>query len=234
VIDESATQGQDARVRRQCGECTLCCRLLPIQPDNESGYTPDRVNQIVVKMIEAGVATRREFAAGMLPGFRKPAGERCPHQRHNGCAVYARRPFGCHVWNCRWLGGVDVGDLSRPDRAGYVIDIMPDFVTLADNETGVRRNIEVVQIWVDHRRRDAWRHDKKLMAFLQRRGREGIAAIIRFDAREAVILFPPATSSDDQWHEINAVKKMPEHRDAELMAGLAQCRPVKLEVAEDD
>src|SRR5262252_6697934 len=50
---------------RSCGECTLCCRLLPVD------------DYVAIDGRE-------------LPGaLHKPAGERCPHQRHNGCPIDA-------------------------------------------------------------------------------------------------------------------------------------------------
>jgi hypothetical protein len=106
-------------MRRQCGDCQLCCKLVPVQSIN------------------------------------KPAGTACRFQKfHKGCTVYrsANMPFERAVWNCRWLVNDDTADLPRPDRAHYVIDLMPDYVTHIDNKTGEQRNIQVVQIWVDPKR----------------------------------------------------------------------------------
>src|SRR5688572_10605312 len=91
----------------------------------------------------------------LLPTREVPtlAGERCRHQRFGkGCAIYDRRPLPCQLWSCRWLVEDDTADLSRPDRSGYVIDMMPDFITLQDHVTGVDQRMEVVQVWVDPRR----------------------------------------------------------------------------------
>src|SRR4051812_46218248 len=99
---------------RQCGDCQLCCKLLPVPP------------------------------------LRKGAGEKCKHQKFGkGCTVYHTQamPPECGFWNCRWLVGDDTADMPRPDRAHYVIDIMPDFVTVTDNVTGATQKIQVVQIW---------------------------------------------------------------------------------------
>jgi Fe-S-cluster containining protein len=88
---------------------------------------------------------KRGFAKPGIPSFDKPAGERCPHQRHSkGCVVYARRPLACQVWNCRWLGGADTADQSRLDRAHYFIDIMPDYITFVEGDK--RANVEAVQV----------------------------------------------------------------------------------------
>jgi hypothetical protein len=184
-----------------------------------------RIVETSTKMIMAGLARASEFA-GMLQDFDKPAGERCPHQRHDGCKVYAQRPFGCRYWNCRWLVD-DAGDTSRPDRAGYVIDVIPDFVT-AVGEDGVRTNIEVIQIWVDPKRPDAWR-DNALFAYLERRSKEGKAALIRFNSRDAVTLMPPSMSADRRWHEIAHDSVRAERTAEERFEGLAQCYRGKLE-----
>lgn len=117
-------------MNRRCGDCTLCCKLLP------------------------------------APELEKPAGARCSHQRHGkGCAVYARRPWSCATWTCRWLAGDDTSDLSRPDRVHYVIDVMPDFVRVGPDSQAV----PVVQVWIDPDYPDAHR-DPRLRAYLARRG----------------------------------------------------------------
>jgi len=151
-------------MRRECGECTLCCRLLPV------------------------------------PQLDKPAGARCPHQRHScGCAIYADRPNSCRLWVCRWLINDDTGDLRRPDRSHYVIDIMPDYVTITDNATGEQQHVGVVQIWVDERHPGAHR-DPALRAFLERNKMPGL--VRANNNKAAVILSPPCCSDDGQWHEI--------------------------------
>jgi len=180
---------------RACSECSLCCKLLPVHGD----LRRNGVN---------------------LPGnFTKPAGERCPHQRFKkGCAVYGKpaMPTACRMWNCRWLVNDDTADLARPDRSRYVLDIMFDFVTAVDNATGKQIDIKVVQVWCDPAEPDAWR-DPALLAYLERRGREGIAALIRYGSKQAFTLFPPALSSDGQWHEVRNGTRMPEHTPAELL-----------------
>jgi hypothetical protein len=175
---------------RRCGECTLCCRLLPMHAGQE-----EKTPHACAAMVTAGIAKRG------IPAFEKPAGEKCPHERHTGCAVYAIRPIACQVWSCRWLVNDDTGDLRRPDRSGYVLDVMPDYVTLRMDDSGEETNIQVVQIWIDTRRGDDWRLDASLRAYLERRGKEGIAALIRFNARDGLVLFPPSMSADGQWHE---------------------------------
>lgn len=149
---------------RRCGDCTLCCKLLPVREMN------------------------------------KRAGERCQHQRHTGCAVYRKpgMPMSCSMWSCRWVVNDDTGELRRPDRSHYVIDMMPDFVTVVDDETGERTPLEVVQVWVDPKHRDAWQ-DPALLDYLARRGEEGKAALIRYSNREGITVIPPAMTSDGQF-----------------------------------
>lgn len=177
----------DAPPTRRCGDCQLCCKLLPV---------------------------------GAL---KKAAGERCKHQRHHkGCGIYHRRGFPpeCGDWACRWLVGDDTADLSRPDRSHYVIDVMPDFVTLRNNETGQANHVEVVQIWVDPGYRDAHR-DPALRAFLERRGKENKVSIVRWSNEDAMVIFPPALSENRQWNEVttNGVRQE-QHSIDEVVAAL--------------
>lgn len=153
---------------RQCGDCQLCCRLLPVR------------------------------------SLGKVAGERCKHQRHSkGCAVYARLATvspECRLWSCRWLVEDDTADLRRPDRSHYVIDIMPDFVTVRDDESGNLEHIQVVQIWVDPKFPDAHR-DPALRAYLERRAEERIIGLVRYDNERGFAIFPPKLSSTGDWIE---------------------------------
>lgn len=179
---------------RQCGDCQLCCKLLPVHE----------------------------------PPVEKAAGVRCVHQRHGkGCNIYAKRPHACAIWNCRWLVNDDAADLSRPDRSHYVIDLMPDFVTTIDNETGTRTNIQVVQIWCDPKYPDAHR-DPHLRAWMQRRAQQGIACIVRFNSRDAITIFPPPFDPKGEWHEIdsNAASIRQPHTFDEVQRALGPARVI--------
>jgi len=190
---------------RRCGGCTLCCKLLPMHQD---------------------VTGRRG-----LPDFDKPAGTRCPHQRAGkGCVIYHRRPGCCAFWNCRWLGNAEeTADLRRPDRAHYVIDIMPDFITLRDpvEHGGQEANVEVVQVWVDPGYRDAHK-DPALRDYLARRGEQGIAAIIRYSGDDAFVLFPPAMTQNGTWKEEHGGTPLAESNITERWDALANTRRVKV------
>lgn len=179
---------------RQCGDCNLCCKLLPVS-DNEPWRKGEPIN--------------------------KPAGVPCPHQRHRkGCAIYhTAMPFCCKAWNCRWLVNDDTADLPRPDRAHYVIDVMPDYVTLQHNETGETQNIQVVQVWIDPSYPDAHR-DPAFRRYLERRGAEGTAAVVRFNSKDAITIFPPSLVSDGQWHEVTGGVREGEHSLADVERAL--------------
>ena len=173
-------------MRRECGDCQLCCRLLPVPPLN------------------------------------KGAGQRCKHQKfHKGCAVYHtdRMPMECGLWNCRWLVNDDADDLPRPDRAHYVIDLMPDYITIREGEDGQPQNIQVVQIWCDPKYPDAHR-DPNFRKWIFRRAQDGIAAIIRFNSRDALTIFAPPFDINDQWHEISGVAEERTHTMREISAVL--------------
>lgn len=109
-------------------------------------------------------------------------------------------PFEFSLWNRRWLVNDDAADLSRPDRSHYVIDLMPDFISLRD-ETGAMQNIQVVQVWIDPAYRLAHR-DPTLRRWLYRRAQDGIAALIRFNERDALTIFAPPFDPNGEWHEI--------------------------------
>jgi hypothetical protein len=158
-------------MRRECGGCTLCCKLLPVRE------------------------------------LDKVAGERCRHQRTGkGCAVYNSRamPSACHFWNCRWLVNDDTADLSRPDRSRYVIDLLPDYVTVIDDVTGERTNVEVIQIWCDPKHPNAHR-DPALRRYLERRHAEGKFALVRYNEADAISLL---LDTEGTWHEQSATVDM--------------------------
>lgn len=57
----------------------------------------------------------------------KPAGERCQHQRPQGCGIYLDRPSVCREWYCLWVrdeGRVFDGS-HRPDRLGVFFSASP-------------------------------------------------------------------------------------------------------------
>jgi hypothetical protein len=188
---------------RRCGDCQLCCKLLPISARDTSGT--------VRAMVSAGWAKPNEFADA-IPEFDKPANTRCKHQRHGkGCGIYASRPLSCRLWSCRWLSETDTADQHRPDHSHVVIDAVPDAVVLQDKLTGERREIEVIQIWVDPAYADA-HQDPALRAYVVRQAERGALALIRNGSFDAFLLVPPASASDGVWHEVRGVMNMREDR----------------------
>ena len=174
---------------RQCGDCTLCCTLVPVRELN------------------------------------KLAGQRCQFQKfHKGCTVYNKpaMPPSCSLWGCRWLVNDDTNDLSRPDRSRLVIDIMPDYVTLQNNDTGDTQDVEVIQVWCDPKHRDAHR-DPQFRRWVERRAAEGKAVIVRFSSADAVTLFAPSISPDGRWHEATG-KAVPERSLDDVIQHISEAR----------
>lgn len=152
----------------------------------------------------------------------KSANTRCRHQSHaHGCRLYNSldMPTSCQIWVCRWLTGEDTADLSRPDRSNYVVDVGPDFITVRDDDTGETQQIGVVQVWCDPRRREAHR-DPALRAYLARRAAEGFAAIVRYSATEAFVLWAPAFTGGRGWVEQHTACRREEHTAAQIAAAL--------------
>jgi len=135
----------------------------------------------------------------------KPANTKCQHQSSKGCGIYRQPGFpnSCHLWSCRWLVGDDTADILRPDRAGYVIDIMPDMMRLENNDTGEVHEIEVVQVWVEGSRSPLV-FDKRLRRYAERQAEARRALLLRFADGSAMAMFAPALSSDGQWHIIDS------------------------------
>jgi hypothetical protein len=172
---------------RQCGDCQLCCKLVPVQ------------------------------------SLQKHGGTACKFQKfHKGCTVYRKpaMPPECQLWNCRWLVNDDTADLSRPDRVGYVIDLVPDFISINPNDGSEPYSLQVAQVWVDPKRPEA-RHDPALRRWMFRRAQQGIASIIRFNERDAFVIFPPPFDAGGEWHELASdMKPGPAHSLAEITAAL--------------
>lgn len=172
-------------MNRQCGDCQLCCKLVPVKELN------------------------------------KKAGQRCKHQKFKkGCMIYHQPnkgfPSSCALWNCAWLVDEYAADLSRPDRSHYVVDIMPDFVTL-QNKAGEDKHIGVIQVWCDPAYPTAHR-DPALRAYIERRSqKEHIGALVRFDEEKAIFLAPPALTQDD-WFEKESTQPIKREHSIEELA----------------
>jgi hypothetical protein len=99
--------------------------------------------------------------------------------------------------------GDDTADMLRPDRAGYVLDMMPDMMRLENNTTGEAQEIEAVQVWVEGSRA-ALVFDKRLRRYAERQAERHAALILRFADGSAMAMFAPALSSDGEWHVIDS------------------------------
>lgn len=150
----------------------------------------------------------------------KKAGERCKYLKfQKGCTVYhrAEMPMDCWLWNCRWLVNNDTADLRRPDHAHYVIDIMPDYITLQAN--GSTQEIQVAQVWIDPKYPNAHR-DPALRSWMFRRAEEGIATLVRFNWKDCLTIFAPPFDVNGEWHEIRGGRSDAEHSLTDIMAAL--------------
>jgi hypothetical protein len=182
----------------------------------------NRSRPVIEELIKRGLMSKFE-ARSMMEDFFKEAGARCPFQRHHkGCSQYARRPFGCRQWSCRWLIGDDTAELHRPDRSHYVIDPIPDFVRGKPHDGGDVQTIPVVQVWLDPDYPDAHR-DPALRDYLMRRASEGYAALIRLSARDAFVLAaPPLTGRDwEEYRGNTGTEVEPQHSALETMAAIS-------------
>ena len=160
----------------------------------------------------------------------KDANTKCRHQSSKGCAIYRRPgfPASCHLWSCRWLVADDTADMLRPDRAGYVLDMMPDIMRLENNDTGEAQEIEVVQVWVEGSNA-ALVFDKRLRRYAERQAERGAALLLRLADGSAIAMFAPALSSDSQWRVIDSgdarMKNVQPQSGSRLLDALKQTKP---------
>ena len=155
---------------RTCGECKLCCYLVPTA--------------------DIGLA----------------ANTHCQHECSKGCAIYERRPMSCQMWSCQWLLGADVG--LRPDRSGYVVDMMPDFVTSVPDNGSESTRWPVHQVWIDPARPEAHKAPA-LRRWVEEQGKTTrMMTIVRFGNDGGLLLCPPSMSDDGRWHEVDSNMRM--------------------------
>lgn len=58
------------------------------------------------------------------PALRKPNGITCPHLCASGCTTYDSRPGVCRDWYCAWRMSDTLGDDWRPDRSGFLVEML--------------------------------------------------------------------------------------------------------------
>jgi hypothetical protein len=132
--------------------------------------------------------------------LKKTAGQVCKHQRNfKGCDIYAKRPRSCKTWSCAWLEDDSLdANFKRPDKAHYVIDPSPDYVTVLDNVTQETHKLPSLQIWIDPKYPNA-HHDKALRDYLIE---HNLIATVRFNSSDAINLIPPTMNKSKQWAEV--------------------------------
>lgn len=165
-------------MKRQCGDCQLCCSLLPM-----SAAANASMQETAQIMLREGMIKDIPLA---VADFDKPSGQRCQHQKHGvGCKIYEMRPLGCRFWRCAWLAGAD---LPRPDHSRYVVDTVLDEVKAGD------QIIPSIQVWCDPRTPDAWKDDR-LLDFINKKGEQiVVVGVIRYNESEAIVIIPPSVS----------------------------------------
>lgn len=153
-----------------------------------------------------------------VPPIDKAANKKCCHQSYaRGCKIYGEHPFACQIFSCQWLTNSETYRLNRPDRSGYVIDPMPEYIRLRESN-GAEHRISVIQIWCDPRRPNAHR-DPNLRNYLEAKAQEGFAALIRYSPIDGFVLCAPSMTSDNQWHEQSGTHE-PEHTVHEIFSSL--------------
>lgn len=135
--------------------------------------------------------------------------------------------MSCAIWNCRWLVDRDCGQLPRPDRAHYVLDIIPDFVTLQPHDGSPPQHLAVIQVWCDPAFPDA----HKAASFRAWLDGQRMCALIRYNSRDAFLLAPPSVTGDG-WQEQKGNSTEKSHTLQEKAAALGAT--LRLEFESDD
>lgn len=95
--------------KRECGDCRLCCKLLPVY---EIGSEPEPYK------------------------FVKHGAEWCPHAGPQGCAIYndPTKPLSCATFRCLWLKDF-LPDELHPRRIHAVFSIQVRDLGYANGQT---------------------------------------------------------------------------------------------------
>ncbi len=137
-----------------------------------------------------------------VPEIWKPALKKCDHQSFKGCRIYETRPNACRTWSCLWLLDASA-PLRRPDRCGFVIDPVPDVVTLGEDAANGHR-LSALQVWLDPARPLAHR-DLEFRKWFEDRAFGTEACIIaRTGQIDGIVLIPPWLSEAGEWREIES------------------------------
>lgn len=168
-----------------------------------------------------------DLCCKLLPvkDINKPANTRCEYQHlapGHGCSIYPLRPYSCAMWTCRWLKNpTATAALERPDISHYVIDVVPDYVTFRDDDTGaVKGRFPVLQVWCDPEHRDA-HQDPALRELLEH---YHAMALVRFSSSEAFLLAPPSVTGAGWVEKKSTQPPEPTHTGEQLRAVMGAMR----------
>lgn len=182
---------------RQCGDCTLCCNLLPVVALGKKGGERCKHQRSVVSAEGAG------------------------------CAVYRKKGFPgeCGLWSCRWLVDPTTAGMLRPDAAHYVIDIVPDFITAQDG-LGREQKVPVIQVWIDPRYPDAHR-DPKLREWMANHEPNCLVLVRYDGEEAIVLTPPQMSTSGEWEEPKNLKSEGRTHKADEIAAVLHQTGAMK-------
>ncbi len=114
-----------------------------------------------------------------IPELAKPAGQVCVHVvAGRGCGVYADRPAPCRTFTCGWLATAALGEVWRPDVAGFLIRD--------------ERDLGHICIDVDPARPGAWRAAPYLeqVTAWSRMVWERTGCLLIYDGERTTVVFP--------------------------------------------
>jgi hypothetical protein len=177
---QKSIAGEPRQAQQTCGECTLCCRLVPV--------------------VELGLKAFQGC----------PHERNVPFTATPGCAIYSTRPHACRIWNCQFLieGWADEYRPSRcgvvVDTLPDLIRIVPP-----GTPEHLRKEIPAVQMWVAPGFEDAYQRQPVLALVLASiatvgavvwriKGKDGVgqAAIGLFRDAEGKLVATDATAAD--------------------------------------
>jgi hypothetical protein len=96
---------------------------------------------------------------------------------------------------------------------------MPDYVTIIVD--GASTNVQVVQIWIDPKYPDAHR-DPALRRWLERRAKQNILGLVRYNECEALCLLPPDWNTEGKWVEfpVDKMRRQQQHSPSDVLKAL--------------
>ncbi len=87
----------------ECGDCTACCRAY-----KEIVFRPDADKH--PELYEEGVVDGEVCLVIPVNEDRV-----CKYLGDNGCAIYAKRPADCRLYDCRAFAAAGLGLMGRPE-----------------------------------------------------------------------------------------------------------------------